>query len=1145
MEIAIQSYNAKYNSVAFTAPGHAKVIQLKNRSTVPAAIAKATALQVMSSCSAAQIHEQLLVELMPDIQKKLASGKNPPRVLAYLTTPVLLTKREISDPNTWQNKIETSQAVRKHYNGLTPKTKSKTASFDGETRKTQALLMEELKKAQADIGQLEAQNTELQDDNTELREKNALLLQQKEEQLMQLQLARAFVNTPQKQRYGEAAADRLLEELEAEQKGTGPRRSLRTPSEARAANLNAEAMWGEHQLRQLGKHHVRELLISAKGNKGGVLQLIDYISDRHEVRQLRGEEIRSAVETVRSIRSCVEVLRTQCQTFEAQDILHKILVACSTSEISDRAQCLALTGSENRAFRTKIARAGKAREEFDAAASGTSCSDCMCGWRQQQREQRKDAIAGTWIFEYVWHSDEFTRRVPGARGTKRKWVSYLKYDVHDRRVQDRCTKDIFDESLHDEIVQQWLSQYPDAAKNYTCKGLEANRCWCVGDPADARCVCEECYQEEYHYLHMYNAERRKWQHPEGVDVDRSRFTSSSSLQHFHESIFQCGRIEYPALQGEELWPKECAYGECENRCVDKWAAAMRHCKIENSSTDMMEWLKYADVTNVATGRTQKEPIQKRGTRRVFVKEFVAHTKGYLAHRWEHKYKEAVNKVKKEKLKGQTNIMSVWTDFPTATSHDHQGAITCNQPHTTSYPVFYVYYPQGDEEIELEIWILFNPGGEQNAKVHHAGLDLLIRYYQGEKIENDGQEYKRATPLLSKDGKARVWVDHDGCGGQYFGRTNYYRVTQIPRRLHVLVTDVTAVRAKFKGPWDGTGGACEGILRRAEREKPPRRLATTVEYMRECRRVFKSGEEKKRRKAKSVYCLLLEPEYVKKFELCGDPEGVDGSRAHHVMYAGWMADGKAGFRVRDCGCTPCCEGRYGECEMKELSMSRDKRFTADDASGWSLKAMMLKQEAGIAINKRKRVMDSDEGWKVMEGKLAAALKPGMIVAVYSGSEAGSSGIPYWLGRVKEAKEGGAAFKVKKGFTACGTTFNKNQRALDIINFEWKGVDTQGRQKHQRTDEVQTVRPTSLLPVMITAADTSTNMLYLFESMHQKIMEAADSVAPEAPSKKKRKKKKNDGSKKKGEQPTKKKSKGAKGGKNNGKKPKQKQKKRQKK
>jgi hypothetical protein len=76
---------------------------------------------------------------------------------------------------------------------------------------------------------------------------------------------------------------------------------------------------------------------------------------------------------------------------------------------------------------------------------------------------------------------------------------------------------------------------------------------------------------------------------------------------------------------------------------------------------------------------------------------------------------------------QTSTIHIFTDCPSATSHVFPGQATCHQPLTSSYPVYFVYYPEEDEEelqlarVQLEALAFFNPGAEQDAKAHHACL----------------------------------------------------------------------------------------------------------------------------------------------------------------------------------------------------------------------------------------------------------------------------------------------------------------------------------------------------------------------------------------------------------------------------------------
>jgi hypothetical protein len=97
------------------------------------------------------------------------------------------------------------------------------------------------------------------------------------------------------------------------------------------------------------------------------------------------------------------------------------------------------------------------------------------------------------------------------------------------------------------------------------------------------------------------------------------------------------------------------------------------------------------------------------------------------------------------------------------------------------------------------------------------------------------------------------------------------MTQMPARLHVKAQHSIALRADFKGPHDAFGGSCKRIFRRAETKG--KRLLTTIDFMRERRRVFGKEQKKKEewaRRARNIMCLLLTPEQVAEFELKGDP-----------------------------------------------------------------------------------------------------------------------------------------------------------------------------------------------------------------------------------------------------------------------------------
>ena len=80
-----------------------------------------------------------------------------------------------------------------------------------------------------------------------------------------------------------------------------------------------------------------------------------------------------------------------------------------------------------------------------------------------------------------------------------------------------------------------------------------------------------------------------------------------------------------------------------------------------------------------------------------------------------------------------------------------------------------------------------------------------------------------------------------------------------------------------------------------------------------------------------------------------------------------------------------------------------------------------------------------------------------------------------------------------------TFTRGQDALDVEHYDFKGGDRSGRQKHKRMGTMQTVRPSGksscLLPVLFNAIDSSTNFVYLSDSVHEELLDACSWVAPD--------------------------------------------------
>jgi hypothetical protein len=1072
--------------ITFISSDNGQLLRIKNRKTVPEAIASA---QALTDCTTAKVHEVLLTQFMPEVQKKAASSKPKPKILAYLDTPVVGKERTTQDPSAWQNKIETSQAVRKRHTGLANKTTSKTASFGStEIADLQQKLDFTQTAEETEVAQLRADNIEVRQKNEELQRQRRL----NESELIHLRLGSALSKPDSiHKRVGEEAGQRLMEKL----RGGKQRKTKRVRT-----SLSEEDQFEERRLRQLGARFVTEFAIAAKGEGAKVVQLMNYVNDRPEMRQLRdGRQVGTEMECMANVRACIALLRQHCQTSEAQRIIQNLEMACCSGKDdgSLRAKSRAVSGSDSGGARQQLAQASTKRCEFEAHVQDGQCDDALRDWLPV-RKTRVDKVE--WVYDHMWHALYAGRIKVGARATKRKCVGYKQWDEHSRRIQDVTAEDVYREGMQDEEVKEWCRQYPEAAKNVSVEGLRRNICWCyeVLKEGDSQCVCPDCWSTKELFFEKYRRERRGWHSDcKGSDCDCQTapvdfFKSTENLHELHADIVACGETEHAALQGTKLWNKECMFGTCANKCFEKWVRRFTSNAVENSS-DMMQWKEYAMVTHVDGGKSQKEPVEKRGTRKQFMQAFANHMiRRHGEHWWERQYKRTVNKVKGKKLVKQKNIIHVLTDYPSATSHEFPGQVTCHQPHTSSYPVYFVYYPEEEEEeLQLEILTFFNPGAEQNAKVHHACMDLLVQYYQGKSIESDGIEYTRKEAVLTDDGTGRVMIDTDGCGGQYYGRKNFYAMTLLPSRRNVKVQHSIAVRADFKGAHDAFGGTCKQIFRRAEGRGT--RLATTLDFMRECRRVFDSPKEKKEqwaRKANNIMCLLLEPTFVATFALKGDPTEVNGTMSVKQFIAEG-AEGKLGVRERDCACDPCMDWEYSACEVPQFALSQHKEFPATPSKGWSEVTMSLKQEVGIAAGSKKRKRgDSDEGWKVKEKQLQQKLQPGMLVAIYCGTDKSSdkTDIPYWLAHVKGGQGGVAKFKVKKGFSSSGIDFKKNQWAVDLTQLDFQKADGSGGQQHTRTDTVCTVKPNNLLPVLFKESSSTSNYLYISKRTHEELLAA---------------------------------------------------------
>jgi hypothetical protein len=122
-------------------------------------------------------------------------------------------------------------------------------------------------------------------------------------------------------------------------------------------------------LRQLGADVIEGVAIAAKGNRAKVVQLMDYVNDRPEMLKLRGgRQVGAEVEAMANVRSCVALLRKNCNSSEADQIISNVEMACCSREDTSSlsAKSRAVLGSDSgggrgSSSRKQVRRGGRSK----------------------------------------------------------------------------------------------------------------------------------------------------------------------------------------------------------------------------------------------------------------------------------------------------------------------------------------------------------------------------------------------------------------------------------------------------------------------------------------------------------------------------------------------------------------------------------------------------------------------------------------------------------------------------------------------------------------------------------------------------------------------------------------------------------------
>jgi len=88
--------------------------------------------------------------------------------------------------------------------------------------------------------------------------------------------------------------------------------------------------------------------------------------------------------------------------------------------------------------------------------------------------------------------------------------------------------------------------------------------------------------------------------------------------------------------------------------------------------------------------------------------------------------------------------------------------------------------------------------EADYHAHHVCLEHLVNYYVA--ARKAGGHHDHLPRLVV------VWVDTDGCPGQYACRQNYVKIAMYPfEHKGVIVAHTRAITGEFKGLHDSAGG----------------------------------------------------------------------------------------------------------------------------------------------------------------------------------------------------------------------------------------------------------------------------------------------------------------------------------------------------
>jgi len=258
-------------------------------------------------------------------------------------------------------------------------------------------------------------------------------------------------------------------------------------------------------------------------------------------------------------------------------------------------------------------------------------------------------------------------------------------------------------------------------------------------------------------------------------------------------------------------PKKCHELKCQEcgpatlnryRCLQEW-----------SEVNYITWHKYDDMDRNGGSKKQKELVQVTTTHKQFMEEMIADLKTFMPHNWKKQWDRQQRTIQQRSIPADGII--IFVDFSANYECRGQDVVTCGTCNTAYQLVFIVHHsqttlPNGTKNMTSDAWHFWGHPEkdklETNFSYYNECVTYLIKHYK--------QQFSHGGKALN-----RVWINSDGCRGQFKSRKNIFNLIQL-RKTHGLkeIIHTFAPMGCFKCEVDSNGGLCKSWLRRNEQRR---------------------------------------------------------------------------------------------------------------------------------------------------------------------------------------------------------------------------------------------------------------------------------------------------------------------------------------